>query len=421
MLNNDSLKPEFLEKELNFLLYNSDDYIFKYSLGEGTFGKVYLCYRKKDSSYVAIKFINTQRRVNSEEELMKIIENLTSLIIEFKIMEKLNIQKSLFTSRLDSKLYRKNEDGIADVILVTSAGNCSLQTLIDKRKISHDSKSPYDEAEAISILIQLLEGLIHLKEARIYHSDLKPENIVVNANEKCYQFIDFGTSHIIPLDEDIIPFDPYASAGTYMYISPEKRKVWNFWKEWDGEDESQKDAEYNQGFNPFLCDVWSLGKTLLAILGGELDLCSRKMKALLKYILVEDWRERKQAANILQYVFSLGFGKSNAGISEEEIKIIQEFEKNKTPIEEIFKIDNDLKNKGLREERYKQLKKEENYIQTNGFPNQKEDFLRRLGSLLFIYCILIRISSVETLETINSSNSNEKGSHPTVNFFKRIL
>ena len=62
-------------------------------------------------------------------------------------------------------------------------------------QIIHHNKTPFQEAKATNLLIQLLDALLEIHKKNIMHLDVKPANIIVNKFDEV-KLIDFGASKI---------------------------------------------------------------------------------------------------------------------------------------------------------------------------------------------------------------------------------
>ena len=71
--------------------------------------------------------------------------------------------------------------------------------------------------EAISIIFQLINGLIFLKRKRLVHLDIKLENIIINYETKKITIIDLGSAHVLPKKMKRLT----RSVGTLTYAAPE--------------------------------------------------------------------------------------------------------------------------------------------------------------------------------------------------------
>ena len=131
-----------------------------------------------------------------------------------------------YLSKLEGKYYESDSKGLVkNLVLITTAGDCSLSEIL---KIRSNENNPYNEEEIVKIFDDLLEGLYELKKKRIYHSDIKPLNIVLNKSHGCYMLIDFGVSQIVPIQDEEGKIKncwnlcELGTGGSKQYFSPEK-------------------------------------------------------------------------------------------------------------------------------------------------------------------------------------------------------
>lgn len=87
----------------------------------------------------------------------------------------------------------------------------TLSDIIRDNSIRNDS-------DKLSVLRQILEGLIYIHKRDIVHRDLKPENIMVTSAGYNVKIIDFGLATSMAFDEDL------KYAGTRRYMSPEQKR-----------------------------------------------------------------------------------------------------------------------------------------------------------------------------------------------------
>ncbi|MGD1713327.1 protein kinase domain-containing protein, partial [Dapis sp. BLCC M172] len=111
-------------------------------------------------------------------------------------------------------------------------------------------ESEQNLSEFLKIAIQLAECLHYLNQERIIHKDIKPANILIHAETKQIQLIDFSIASLLP-KEQIELTNPNVLEGTLAYISPEQT------------------GRMNRGID-YRTDFYSLGVTLFELLTGEL-------------------------------------------------------------------------------------------------------------------------------------------------------
>ena len=113
-----------------------------------------------------------------------------------------------------------------------------------------ESLSEQNLSEFLIIAIQLAESLHYLNQNRIIHKDIKPANILINAETKQIQLIDFSIASLLPKEQQELT-NPNVLEGTLAYISPEQT------------------GRMNRGID-YRTDFYSLGVTFFELLTGEL-------------------------------------------------------------------------------------------------------------------------------------------------------
>jgi len=74
----------------------------------------------------------------------------------------------------------------------------------------------------VSLAEQILHGLLAFHRRETYHQDLKPDNIMLDA-DGTVRIIDFGSCHVAGVDEMASPLPRPALLGTAGYSAPEAR------------------------------------------------------------------------------------------------------------------------------------------------------------------------------------------------------
>ena len=147
-------------------------------IGSGTFADVYKAKNIKTGDYVAIKEIKKSRISFSETNILK----------EIEIMKKLESQNSI--SLIDTYQSPDSYYIIMELCLF------SLDNYLKLRE------NPLSIDEIRKILIDLNKCFKEMNEKKIFHSDLKPSNILLSVNKKrideiCFKLSDFGLSKLI--------------------------------------------------------------------------------------------------------------------------------------------------------------------------------------------------------------------------------
>ncbi|KAG6788611.1 hypothetical protein POTOM_004683 [Populus tomentosa] len=156
----------------------------------------------------------------------------------------------------------------------------------------------------------ILNGLQYLHEKQIVHGDIKPSNLLINA-EGVVKIADFGVSRVVVGKHD--SYETYM--GTCAYMSPERIDP----ERWDG--------NVDHGFAG---DVWSLGVVVLECLAGHYPLigcgekpdwaalvcaicfgerlqmpksASSRIQSFVRRCLEKDWKKRGTVGELLDHPF----------------------------------------------------------------------------------------------------------------------
>lgn len=189
-------------------------YIMVRSLGEGSYGAVWLAQEENTGKYVAIKFY-TYRRGLDWSLLNREVEKLAEL----------------YTSRNIISLQGVGWNSDPPYYMMEYLENGSLASFLDA--------GPLPVPEAVRIAKTVLQALVHAHGRGILHCDLKPANILLDANYEP-RICDFGQSR---LSDEQSP-----SLGTLYYMAPEQADL-----------QAVPDARW---------DVYALGALLYHMLSG---------------------------------------------------------------------------------------------------------------------------------------------------------
>ena len=220
-------KLDNLANKTNIPSINESDYSYLKSIGEGTYGVVYLVKNNNTSEQFALKKIicrdyNELIKQKNELELIFSVkhENILKLYgIQFKYLD---------------------ETTSAIYVLMELAQNDWNKEI--KRRIL--AKKFYKEYELINLLKQIIKGFLFLQDKNIAHRDIKPQNILLFPNN-VYKIADFGEAKFIKNIEE-----QSTLKGSELYMSPLLYKGYKY---------NQKNVLHN----PYKSDVFSLGYCLL--------------------------------------------------------------------------------------------------------------------------------------------------------------
>ena len=186
-------------------------YLILQTIGTGAMGIVYTAYDPSLDRKVAIKILHNEARITSSE-------GPSDLFAEAKAMAKLS----------DPHVVTVFEVGKVDEQVFLAMEYISGTTLT---KWLADEKNQNDTEKKIRVLLDAARGLSAAHKAGIIHRDFKPDNILVDHNDRAH-VTDFGLarSSLVPIDntESISSQDlqqTRALVGTPAYMAPEQMRA----------------------------------------------------------------------------------------------------------------------------------------------------------------------------------------------------
>ncbi|CAH8441628.1 unnamed protein product [Dicrocoelium dendriticum] len=188
-------------------------------LGEGQFGKVHACVCRKTGANYALKKFRFARLARHQGELMEVA-----------------VLRALGKHPQIAHLVAAFEfNGYCTLITELVTGGALFERI--------EAEGCLDEAITVQIIKQLLKGLEHLKNCKVLHCDLKPENLIM-CKPRGYQLkiIDFGLACFYDTSQP-----RRRPAGTLTYLAPE-----------------------TQNYDPqsYATDLWSVAVIAYEILAG---------------------------------------------------------------------------------------------------------------------------------------------------------
>ncbi|HEY9606486.1 MAG TPA: serine/threonine-protein kinase, partial [Allocoleopsis sp.] len=187
---------------------------------------VYRASRASDQTSVIIKTFKAEYST---------IEQFTRLRHEYKILQALKIEGIAQPLGLESY-----QNGLA--LILSDFGGETLKNAIATQK--------FELSQFLHIAIQLAEILGQLHENNIIHKDIKPHNILFNAQINQVKIIDFSIASQLSKENQTIANLNWLE-GTLAYMSPEQTGRMN------------RSIDYRS-------DFYSLGITLYEMLTGQL-------------------------------------------------------------------------------------------------------------------------------------------------------
>ena len=212
------------ETETVAIPLNLGNYQILRILGEGGFGRVYLASEPELNRQVAIK-IPRADRFRSDAALAGLLQEARTIAS----LEHPNIVK----------VYRIDRDSTGlDYIVMQYLEGGSLDTRIRSERIPLRA--------GVEMLRKVALAIHHAHRRQYFHRDLKPNNILLDANGEPY-VADFG----LAVREDLQARHAGEFAGTLHYMAPEQIR---------------REVQWLDGRT----DVWSLGVILYRLLTGRL-------------------------------------------------------------------------------------------------------------------------------------------------------
>lgn len=201
----------------------------KVKIGEGSYSTVYEGY-DLNNNLVAIKVVpkNNIKFITNEMNIMNIIKNINHD----------NIIKCYDVLENDKNLY----------IIMEYCNSGTLYDLL--KKISLNSNKCMTEIYAKYYFLQIIEGIIFLRNNYIFHRDIKTKNILLQ-NNKIIKIADFGLAKIQEKHNSLSD----TICGSPQYMAPEL--IYNYINK-------DKSIKYNESV-----DIWSLGIILYELIFGN--------------------------------------------------------------------------------------------------------------------------------------------------------
>ena len=204
ILNNPDIYEEIQNKlkeiiyKVKLPMFNPDLYKIEKKIGEGTHGSIFQVMNIKNGKRYAIKKI-----FSNDIILLKYIKKEFDLVYEAVHPNILSIY-GIYVKCFDSNTF--------SISVLMDLGETDWEIEINE----HFYKNKYyTENELMSILKQLVSGLVYLqKEKKIAHRDVKPENVIIFKNN-IYKLGDFGEAKGTKRADKLSTL-----RGTDTYMSP---------------------------------------------------------------------------------------------------------------------------------------------------------------------------------------------------------
>ena len=224
-------------------------------IGGGGFGDIYEAKDKNTNEKKALKIIDKDR-MKSKLMILKNNINVSEYLNEITCMKNLEGKNQDNKNTVKFYEYFDNEK---EFIIVME--------LCDENLVKHiANRGPFNKEEIYELLTQLNNSFKNMKEKKITHRDLKPQNILIkNENKKkIYKLSDYGLSkQLIHLNQELTTM-----VGTALFKAPEIME--------------------GKKFN-YKCDLWSLGVIIYLLLFKKYPYNGRS-----ETIILEDIKKKGQ-------------------------------------------------------------------------------------------------------------------------------
>ena len=254
------------------------------SLGEGSFGEVRSAsittpsnkeLKEQDAAFKMILEGNTtgQEYIDQENEILSKIDspyiiNISSYPIkneEENIKDMvINTKNMVFDQEKNSLRLPTDSDDSKDEFNVVHSIKENLPGLAMGLKDSNleDAMSKLTTEEKTLVFHDILQGLVYLKEKKIAHCDIKPENILLDSSKRA-AITDFGLASEMKSDTKL-----HQVKGTILYMSPDALKnkfVLDYTSQWDQTKLTFELAMIDRGYNAYELDAWGAGMCIVQL------------------------------------------------------------------------------------------------------------------------------------------------------------
>jgi len=216
-------------------------YVLGKTVGEGTFGKVKLGTHILTGERVAVKVLEKERIVDVAD-----VERVAREVHILKLIRHPHVVQLYEIIETRRQLY---------LLMEYASGGELFDYIVANGRVQ--------EPEACRFFHQILAGVEKIHAMNIVHRDLKPENLLLD-DHKNIKIVDFGLSNVYRDGQKL-----KTACGSPCYAAPEMIA--------------------GHSYVPSLCDLWSCGVILFALVCGYLPFEDQNTATLYKKILAADY------------------------------------------------------------------------------------------------------------------------------------
>ena len=186
-----------IQKTCTIPSFEDNDFSYIVSIGEGSYGTIFLVSEKNTGNEYALKKIICQD-----------INDVIKIKKQFELAYSLKHENIMRIYKLQFKCLDFTTYGI-NVLMEKAQMDWGME--ITART---DKKKYYTEKELINIMKQLINALEFLQKNNVAHRDIKPQNILIYPND-VYKVADLGEAKNINMKSRL-----FTLKGSEMYLSP---------------------------------------------------------------------------------------------------------------------------------------------------------------------------------------------------------
>lgn len=236
-------------------------------LGRGSYAEIYLARDilaspQSPHGLVVLKALNVFLQNDLDADLERtLVENFQNEAVALDRVRHPNI-----ISRLGHGTSRDLNGTVFHYLVLEYMPGGDLQSRVRRRKLAPQ--------EALNLVEQVCAGLAHAHERGLIHRDIKPQNLLLSADQAIVKIADFGVARSRNVDS------PITRVGTNIYAPPEHSPL-----------NAIANGEASQ-LTP-AADIYSLAKTVYTLMTGEAprSFANLPITSLPENVRGEDWAD----------------------------------------------------------------------------------------------------------------------------------